>query len=194
MASQLTLDQIVVTAEEVIRRFGPAKATVLDVARALGVSHAAVYRHVPTKAALRDLVLGRWLEATMAPLRAVVSRPGPAPRRLRRFFDTLIAIKRRRAKDDPELFAAFRTLAIGAESVVEEHVNGMVAIAATIIRTGVEEGSFRKVNPEAAARAVLTATSPFHHPAHLAEWNDPKIDQLFEEVWQLVIDGLKSGR
>ena len=42
----LTLDRILATAEDVIRRFGPAKATVVDVARALGVSHAAVYRHV----------------------------------------------------------------------------------------------------------------------------------------------------
>src|SRR5947209_18065880 len=63
--SPLTRDRILATAEDVIRRFGPAKATVVDVARALGVSHAAVYRHVATKAELRDLVVGRWVEATM---------------------------------------------------------------------------------------------------------------------------------
>jgi len=45
----LTRDRIVSAAEDVLRRFGPAKATVVDVARALGVSHAAVYRHVATK-------------------------------------------------------------------------------------------------------------------------------------------------
>ena len=67
----LTRDRILATAEDVIRRFGPAKATVVDVARALGVSHAAVYRHVATKAELRDLVVGRWVEATMPPLRAI---------------------------------------------------------------------------------------------------------------------------
>ena len=68
----LTRDQILSTAEDVIRRFGPAKATVVDVARALGVSHAAVYRHVATKAELRDLVVGRWAEAIMP-------RCGPSP-------------------------------------------------------------------------------------------------------------------
>ncbi len=45
----LTRDPILATAEDVIRRFGPAKATAVDVARTLGVSHAAVYRHVATK-------------------------------------------------------------------------------------------------------------------------------------------------
>jgi AcrR family transcriptional regulator len=38
----LSLDRILSAAEEVVRRFGLEKATVLDAARALGVSHAAV--------------------------------------------------------------------------------------------------------------------------------------------------------
>ena len=95
----LTRERILSTAEDVIRRFGPAKASVVDVARALGVSHAAVYRHIATKAELRDLVVGRWVEVTMPPLRAIVATPGSAPERLQRFFEALIAIKRRRASE-----------------------------------------------------------------------------------------------
>lgn len=49
----LTAERILETTEEVLRRYGPAKATVVDVARALGVSHGSVYRHFRTKAALR---------------------------------------------------------------------------------------------------------------------------------------------
>src|SRR6201984_3774704 len=79
----LTRDRIVSAAEDVLRRFGPAKATVVDVARALGVSHAAVYRHVATQAELRALVVGRWAETTMPPLRAIAAKDGPAPERLR---------------------------------------------------------------------------------------------------------------
>src|ERR1700716_471245 len=93
----LTRERILATAEDVIRRFGPAKATVVDVARALGVSHAAVYRHVATRAERRDLAVGRWVEATMPPLRVITAEAGPASRRLKRLFDTLIAVKRRRA-------------------------------------------------------------------------------------------------
>ena len=93
----LTRDRILATAEQVIRRFGPDKATLVDVARALAVSHAAVYRHVTSKAELRDLVVGRWIEATMPALRGIVDGAGPAPQRLRRLFDALIAAKRRRA-------------------------------------------------------------------------------------------------
>jgi AcrR family transcriptional regulator len=186
----LTRDRIVSAAEDVLRRYGPAKATVVDVARALGVSHAAVYRHVATKAELRDLVVGRWAETTMPPLRAIAAKPGPAPERLRQLFDALIAIKRLRAADDPELFAAYRTLAADAESVVAAHLEELVALGATVIRSGVEEGTFRAVDAVAASRAVLFATSRFHHPIHAAEWTDPAIDAVYTDVWRMLMDGL----
>src|SRR5512143_1022055 len=107
----LTPERILEAAEDVLRRFGPAKATVVDVARALGVSHGSVYRHFPSKAALRDAVTERWLAGVSAPLEAIAAETGPAPERLHRWFDLLIATKRRRALDDPELFATYHALA-----------------------------------------------------------------------------------
>jgi AcrR family transcriptional regulator len=187
----LTRERIVATAEDVIRRFGPAKATVVDVARALGVSHAAVYRHVATKAELRDLVVGRWAEATMAPLRAIVAQEGPAPQRLRQLFDTLIAVKRKRAAEDPELFSAYRTLSVDARPAVAAHLEELVRLAAKVISAGVEEGTFRSVDPMAAARAVLFATSRFHHPAHAGEWGEAGVDAAYEDVWEILMNGLR---
>ena len=67
----LTPERILEAAEDVLRRFGPAKATVVDVARTLGVSHGSVYRHFPSKAALRDAVAERWLARISEPLEAV---------------------------------------------------------------------------------------------------------------------------
>ncbi len=186
----LTRERILAAAEDVIRRFGPAKANVVDVARALGVSHAAVYRHVATKAELRDLVVGRWAEATMPSLRKIAAQPGPAPKRLRKLFDALIAVKRRRAAEDPELFTAYQTLAVDAQSVVTAHGGELVHLAASIIRGGMDEGSFRAVDPVAAGRAVLFATSRFHHPAHAAEWGDPAMQAVYNDVWALIMDGL----
>jgi AcrR family transcriptional regulator len=186
----ITRERIVATAEDVIRRFGPAKATVVDVARALGVSHAAVYRHVATKAELRDLVVGRWAEATMPRLRAIAASEGPAPQRLRQLFDALIEVKRGRAAKDPELFAAYRTLVAGAQSVVARHVEELVSLAAMVISSGVKEGTFHTTDPVAAGRAVLFATARFHHPAHAAEWGDPTLGAAYNDVWQLLMDGL----
>ena len=126
----------------------------------------------------------------MPPLRAIAARASLAPQRLRRLFDTLIAVKRRRAADDPELFAAYLTLAADAQSVVAAHIDELVGLAAMVIRSGVKEGTFRIVDPEAAGRAVLFATSRFHHPAHAAEWVDPAFDADYDDVWRLLMDGL----
>lgn len=126
----------------------------------------------------------------MPPLRAIAGRTGPAPLRLRRLIDALIAVKRRRAADDPELFAAYRTLAADAQSVAASHVDELVGLAATVIRAGVKEGTFRTGDPVAAGRAVLFATSRFHHPAHAAEWKDPGIDAAYNDVWRLLMHGL----
>ena len=190
----LTRERILATAEDVVRRFGPDKATVVDVARALGVSHAAVYKHVATKAELRDLVVARWVDATMPPLRAIVESNGPAPKRLRKLLDALIAVKRRRASDDPELFTAYRTLAAGAQSITTAHVDELVAMIAAVIRAGVKEGSFRKVDAAVTARALLLATVRFHHPAHAAEWTSPNVDAEFDELWRLLMRGLLPAK
>jgi hypothetical protein len=119
---------------------------------------------------------------------------GLASHQLRRLIDTLIAIKRRRAAEDPELFAAYLTLAADAQSVVAAHIDELVGLAAIVIRSGVKEGTFRTIDPVAAGKAVLFATSRFHHPAHAAEWADPAVDVAYKDVWQLLMDGLRVAK
>ncbi|MCG5238273.1 TetR family transcriptional regulator [Azospirillum doebereinerae] len=190
----LTPERILEAAEDVLRRFGPAKATVVDVARALGVSHGSVYRHFPSKAALREAVLERWLDRVSSPLAVIANGAGPAPDRLRRWFDTLIAAKRVKVLDDPEMFATYSTLAADSREVVGKHVATLAAHLARIVADGVAQGVFAAENPEASGRALLDATARFHHPAHAAEWSDPTIATAFDGVWELVMRGLESGK
>ncbi|MDC3955473.1 TetR family transcriptional regulator [Polyangium jinanense] len=186
----LTAERILEAAEEVLRRFGPAKATVVDVARALGVSHGSVYRHFPSKTALRDAVAERWLARVSKPLAEVAAEKGPAPERLRRWLDLLIELKRKKARDDPELFATYRELVADARDVVRVHVETLASQIAQILADGVEQGAFTIEDPVAAGWAVFNATTKFHKPSHASEWFDPGIDAAFEGVWSLVLGGL----
>lgn len=188
--SLLTRERILEAAEDVLRRFGPAKATVVDVARALGVSHGSVYRHFPSKAALRDAVTEGWLARVSAPLETVAASDEPAPARLRRWLDTLIAAKRSKALDDPELFATYMVLVSDAREVVTAHVETLVGQIAAILRAGLQRGEFSAIDPDVIARAVFDATSRFHNPAYAAQWADPGIDAAFEGVWALLLNGL----
>jgi AcrR family transcriptional regulator len=189
----LTRERILEAAEDVLRRYGPAKATVVDVARVLGVSHGSVYRHFPSKAALRDAVTERWLERIMPPLTAIVADDAPAALRLRRWFETLMAAKRRRASGDPELWATYLALAAESREVAERHVAHLQRQLGEIIADGVARGEFTTTDPSATGRAVLDATARFHKPAHAPEWTDPTIDDAFEGVWSLILGGLGAA-
>jgi AcrR family transcriptional regulator len=188
----LTAEQILEASEDVLRRYGPAKATVVDVARELGVSHGSVYRHFPSKAALRDAVAEGWLRQVSEPLAAIAEGKGAAPKRLRRWLDALVAAKQERAREDPELFATYVQIAGESREVITAHVEGLVGQLARIIADGVAEGGFAVDDASAAARAVFDATARFHNPANAAAWSDPEIDSAYEQVRALVQAGLKA--
>ncbi|MBF8188181.1 TetR family transcriptional regulator [Nonomuraea sp. K274] len=187
----LTAEQILAAAQDVLRRYGPAKATVVDVARALGVSHGSVYRHFPSKAALREAVTQRWLEESRAALDSVMAKDSPAGERLREWLAALFASKREKALDDPELFATYTVLAREDSEVVDRHVADLTGQIERIITAGIERGELTAADPATAARAVLHATTRFHDPVHAAEWVTPGIEEEFAAVWDLVHLGLK---
>ncbi len=187
----LTPERILTVTEDVLRRFGPAKATVVDVARVLGVSHGSVYRHFPSKAALRDAVTERWLARVMEPLTIIMNEDSPAPTRLRHWLETLIAFKHRSALDDPEMFATYASLVADTKGdVVNVHINHLIEQITRIVTDGVARGEFSVADPTAAGRAILFATSRFHDPVHAPEWSNPSINADFEAVWSLILYGL----
>jgi AcrR family transcriptional regulator len=190
----LTPERILDTAEDVLRRFGPAKATVVDVARSLGVSHGSVYRHFPSKMALRDAVAERWLARVSAPLAAIAAADGSAPERLRRWLIRLSSEKRRMASQDPELFDTFHAIATEAREVVTEHLRILAAQISQIIESGILRNEFAATDAGVAGRAVLQATARFHHPMHAMEWSDPNIDADYDAVITLILRGLQIDR
>ncbi|GGP48513.1 TetR family transcriptional regulator [Saccharothrix coeruleofusca] len=189
----LTPEVILDTAEEVLRRFGPAKATVVDVARALGVSHGSVYRHFPTKVALREAVTRRWLDRGRAELAELAAGDAPASRRLRDWLNALFEAKRRKAAEDPELFATFSVLVDKRSGVAAAHVSQLEEELTRIISDGVASGEFAPRDPRTTARAVFDATSRFHNPSHAADWVSPDIRAAFDAVVSLVVSGLRSS-
>ncbi len=129
----------------------------------LGISHAAVYRHFPSKDALFDAVAGRWLHAVSQPLTEIAARRGKPAKRLEDWLTTLIAIKRRKVTDDPELFATYH-------AVAEARAQGRVRATSPdcwiklrrIIADGMASGDFSRVGRREPRRtAVLNATRAF---------------------------------
>ncbi len=188
----LTPERILEVTEDVLRRYGLAKATVVDVARALDVSHGSVYRHFPSKASLRQAVAKRWLDRAKAPLQEIAASTGPAKARLDRWLRTLFATKQARFADDPEMFSTYLTLAREACVVVKGHKECLTDQVAQILSDGVEQGVFEVDDPRATARAIFEATSRLHHPAHSDEWGEPELQERTDALLALLFRGLEA--
>ena len=195
MSVEAPLSQRILDATEaVLRRHGAEKTNVVDVARALGMSHGNIYRHFPSKKALLDAVAVRWLEKVSKPLTAIaLDKERTASDRLTAWFDTLRKAKRRKVRDDPELFQVYHNLVASRRDMVDEHVGEMRRQLAQIIADGMARGEFsNQLEPESAARAFLAATAAFHHPALVALEPLPTEAEA-RAVVELLLAGLRGG-
>lgn len=188
----LTREAILDAAEQVLRRYGPDKTSVVDIAKALQVSHGTLYRHFENKAALREAVTERWLHYSIAdPLEAIANgSEGSAVERLRSWLLTLIQSKRKFAIEDAELFAMYAAVTVIEVKMITAHVNRLIGQAERIIDQGMASGEFKPGQSGSLAKAIFLATTRFHHPSHAPEWSSETTDEDFEAIWQLLLTGL----
>jgi AcrR family transcriptional regulator len=186
-------DRILDATVEVLRRHGPAKTGVVDVARALDMSHSNVYKHFPSKSALFDAVAERWLARVMAPLSKITAdKKTPAPKRLKTWLRTLAETKRKKVLDDPELFAVYSSITSDAHDVAAAHVKHLHDEVSEILSDGVREGAWKLSDPRKSAALILNATARFHHPAMVAlDAGKTDLKQL-DALSNLLIAGLQN--
>jgi AcrR family transcriptional regulator len=200
MARSRTIDttdaqrqRIMDAAEVVIRRHGPGKTNVVDVARELGQSHASVYRYFASKAELLDALVERWLARVSEPLEPIARAKGPAGDRLRKWLMALFRAKVRKITADPELFLTYQAMAAESPNAVVHHLAMLNEHVTAIVASGVAAGEFPPdTDPRRAARAILSGSLRFHHPALLAQAPGPPSEQEAEDVFILLVMGLKS--
>ena len=190
--SELTREQILTAAENALRRYGPMKTTVVDIATALGVSHGSVYRHFESKVALRAAVVEVWLQRFTTSLEKVARKPGSARVNLRLWLDTLRELKTSKFKQEVELVETYHQLVNEPAHVVDNYYHTLTGQVEMIIGAGIASGEFGVPDAGAAARAIIEATTRFHHPWHAAFWQSPGIDEAFEGVWDLILRGLTN--
>ncbi len=195
MSTDSIRDRILDATVDLLRRHGPGKTGVVDVARALDMSHSNVYKHFASKSALFDAVAERWLEQVMLPLTKITAdKKTPAPKRLKAWVRTLAEVKRKKVLDDPELFAVYNSITANAHEVVARHITHLNDEVSEILRDGVKAGDWTLKSVEAAAGMLLNGTSRFHHPA-MVQLDQGKSDlKELDALVDVLIAGLKAPR
>lgn len=174
---------------EVIRRFGPDKANISDVAKSLKVTHAAIYRYYNGKTDLWNAVTERWLKELHAPSNDIVKADILADIKLCKLLEAFVDAKSSSAINDPEMFANYIKLAQSSLEVIEKGIEEGINQIEKIIEQGIAEGIFFTEVPSIAARSVYLATSVFIHPN---SFQDPDRKQNIDSVVNLLIRGLKN--
>ncbi len=139
--------------------------TIIGIARALGMSHANIYRYFPGKTAIVDAVLDGWLARVEAFIGETAERPGTAAERIERVVIELHRRRRAKFQKEPELYESFRRVIISRSEAVAKRQEKIAGVFARLIRRGIEDGEFRPVDPVAAATVLEDATAFFLHPA-----------------------------
>ena len=175
-----------------MREHGFEKVRLSEVARDLGISHAALYAHFANKAALLDAVTERWLDETDARLEAVCGAAGEPLGKIRTWFVAAYRLKRARVSRDPELYRAFDV----ATALGKPYVAAHLATANRQLVGLVEEAgaALSGACPQRQATLLLTATTAFHHPTLMAEHVGEDREPLLERVLDAVLAGILAGR
>jgi AcrR family transcriptional regulator len=163
-AAARTHAAIVETAERLFRTIGYQKTTVADIARALHMSPANVYRFFPSKAAINHAIAARCLAELDAAAWAVARGPGSAAARVRALFALLqqqteaLFFQERRLHD--MVAAALEQ----AWPTVEQHIATIDAAFRHIVVAGQQAGEFAPLDPDEAARFLHGSCLTFTHP------------------------------
>ncbi len=189
---KISLDKetILNATEEIIRRFGPDKANITDVAKLLKVSHAAIYRYYDGKTALWNAVTERWLTRLHAPSNNILKEDSPADVKLSNLLEGFVEAKHHSSINDPEMFANYIKLAQRSTEVIKKGIEEGINSIEKVIVQGITEGIFFTESPYQEARSVYLATSVFINPN---TFKDPERKQNIESVINLLIRGLKNS-
>lgn len=177
-------DRILAAARRRFEAFGYRRTGIAEIAREAGVASGTLYRYFRNKEAILVEVLRVLNESWIERAREAVRAPGPAPERLARLGTISVEFYRENSllnavlrRDTEMVFAP--VLEPAHARVLDE----TVALMAEIIREGIGEGTFRKVDPERAAYVLFIGGRALFEEPH----------RPYEDVLPLYVEMSRQG-
>ena len=185
-------DRILVTAERLFREIGYQKTTVADIAKALNMSPANVYRFFDSKRSINAGVARRLMGQVEQQSQAIATSGQGAAKTLRELLTTVHRMNSDRYVADSKMHDMV-AVAMGENwDVCKAHMECITGAIATVIASGIASGEFHVSDPGLAATCTCTAMARFFHPQLIAQCADkpsPTLDQMID----FVIAGLSRG-
>ena len=182
---QDTRVRIVETAERLFREIGYQKTTVADIAKALRMSPANVYRFFDSKKSINEAVVERLMREVELAIGEIAGRKAPAASRLREMIATMHRMNAALYTHDLRMHEMVEVALAESWQVVHGHIERKSEIFHRVVADGIASGEFRADDAVTASRCVQVAMIRFFHPVLMVQCANepgPSLDALTDFV------------
>lgn len=183
--------RIIDTAEEHFRRVGYAKTAVADIAAALGMSPANVYRFFPSKSAIRDAICHKLLEQEHAMIEEIIASPEPAASRLERIILGINRYSRSQFVREKRLHDMVEVAMAENWEAIQAHCDKIKAYYSVVIAEGIASGEFAELDPITTGETVFMLCAALCHPTLVAQNNGENAESEARRAVALILRALR---
>lgn len=192
LSSEQLLRKINQLAEQMIRDLGFKHLTLTQLAKELGVSHAALYKHVSSKEALLDLISEKWLMEIDEELKGISQEPLEPYDLLLKWFITYHTLKLNKVRNDPEIYKTFNMAVEKKKGFVQQHLNEMTDQLTRIVESGKKAHMFGRFSTKETVDLLMESTISFHHPVLVLEQQQNDRIMELKSLINTLVQGLKA--
>jgi AcrR family transcriptional regulator len=178
-----TRERILVVAERLFREIGYQKTTVGDIAKAMHMSPANVYRFFDSKKAIHEGVARVLMGEVEVEAQRIADAPGPATARLRELIKTVHRMNSERYVGDSKLHEMVAIAMEESWEVCVAHIQRITENIGAVIGQGIASGEFEETDIPGAAMCTCHAMVAYFHPQMIAQGQkkpQPSIDQMVD--------------
>ncbi|MBM9548061.1 TetR/AcrR family transcriptional regulator [Leptospira sp. 201903074] len=183
-------DKAVEIAIDQMRAKGFEKVRLVDVAKEMRISHAALYSHFQDKTALLDAVSERWLVNLDKRQDLLVLEKRDPLQKILTWFLNLHRMKLEKVKVDPELYKAFDIAASESKPFIQTHLSNMRKQMSTLVTEAMEQKKLKKKDIKMVTEILITTGTAFTHPKLVAQYCEEDREPLLVQTIEAVLKGL----
>jgi AcrR family transcriptional regulator len=158
-------DQIVDAAREHFRRYGYAKTTVSDLAKAIGFSKAYIYKFFDSKQAIGEAIAAKTLSTVVATVEEAVQGAATPTEKFRRMFKVLVTTNVGLFFTDRKLYDVAAYAAGEQWPSARAYCERIKQILTEVLREGRETGDFERKTPlDETVDAIDLVMQPYVNP------------------------------
>jgi len=179
----------IITATILVRRYGSDKFRLTDVAKEMGITHAALYKYFKNKEDLLDSINAEWLLRIDQELEAIINQDEEVLIRIKSWFMRLYEMKQEKAQLDIQPYAALIAATTKQKTYVREHLNIQFDQLNRLCEEALTKYKLKK-DSRKIADLLLEATLAFHHPKFVKDKLATDRNDSLSSLLDILISGI----